>query len=205
MPYGLVTPEMKTTLAPFVRGQDVWDLGAGDMTYSEMLLKLGADHVWAVDKCEPLCEPVPPRVTYMEIYFALLCEVKPPPKMDVVLLSWPCNCWGATPGLPELVRRAETVLYLGHNLDGTCCGTEPLWDDLTQREILAHIPHERNSLIVYGEHVGRRMLVPEEIGATCGQVVSYKAAVEIANRLSGLLPYNSSSSSSSSSQSQSDS
>ena len=184
MPYGLLTPEMETALQPFVEGQDVWDLGAGDLTYTKRLLKLGADHVWAVDKCEPLSD-VPRKATYIESYFQALLE-KPPP-MNIVFLSWPFNASGAVRGLTGLVERAPTVIYLGHNLDGTCCGVGPLWDNLTQRKVLAHVPHPRNSLIVYGEHTGRRIMLPEEIGATCGQVVSFTDAVAIAKKIGDAL------------------
>lgn len=177
MPFGMLTPEMEAALRPFVEGQTVWDLGAGDLTYAQKLLELGAARVWAVDKRIPYGE-IPERITFIKGYFQNIHELGVP--ISTLFLSWPCNASMAVPGLPTLARGVETVIYLGHNLDGTCCGTWPLWHDLTHREVLAHIPHPRNSFIVYGKPCGERPLLPEEHGAASASILSYEDAREMA-------------------------
>ena len=64
----------------------------------------------------------------------------------------------------EPVRKAKRVIYLGNNMDGTVCGSPKLYKHLSRRQVLAHAPERRNTLIVYGGLLrGRqRELLPEE-------------------------------------------
>ena len=178
MPFGILTPEMEQAIASFVRGEHVWDLGSGDLAYAKTLLRLGTRHITAVDK-EQSFRKTPPQVTFLRLYFADLLSQEP--DIQTAFLSWPQNCASATPGLPRLVQRAQTVIYLGCNLGGSQCGTEPLWADLIQRDVLAHIPNRRNNLIVYGKHTGFRRLLPEEIGAISEPMLSYEDAIALAS------------------------
>jgi len=197
MSYGLLTAEMETAIEPFVRDTEVWDLGAGDLQYAHKLLDLGARVVHAVDKEYRFGEPTPalPRIKikappgvaiktrpHMKIVPAYFHEIEVPKNgIPTAFLSWPPN-WH-TPGLRGLLAAAKTVIYLGCNTGGSACGTRDLFDPLSQRKVLAHVPHSRNSLIVYGEHVGRRPLVGDEVAVFGGSEISFEAAEKIAAKV----------------------
>lgn len=175
--WGLWTTRMDHVVRPRVVGQTVWDLGAGSLVRARQILALGADHVVAVDKRSISAQFR--RVTTVESYFYRL-DV-PPDGIRVAFVGWPVNVY--VNGLADVVRCCDVVVYLGSNTGGNACGTPSLWNDLCQRTVLAHVPHRRNSLIVYGAPCGRRPLLPEEVGATCGNMVSFTEAEEIAARV----------------------
>ena len=176
MPYGELTPEMEEVLRPLVAGQVVWDLGAGSGEYAIKLLELGASRVVAVEKEYDRWPYLPPEVEWRRMYFEKLDPAEL--KDALVLLAWPPNqpLWG----LLGLLANSERVIYLGSNTSGSACGPQHMWDYLTFRTVEAHVPHHRNSLIVYGETSGRRPLLGEEVGATCGMVVGFEDAQETA-------------------------
>lgn len=161
----MITPEQTEVLRRTVAGRSVWDLGAGRCDLAvQMFTELGAVHVTAVDKvyAEMDYEAPPPGITLIGKQFH---EIEPVP-IWVAVVSWP-DYPRQTPGLVELLRWAERVVYIGSNFDGTCCGSDELWGHLTRREVLAHVPDRRNSLIVYGGvMVSSRTLLPEEYAAT---------------------------------------
>ena len=194
MANGELLPEMEPVIADIVRGMEVYDLGAGDLTYAKRLLQLGADRIVAVDK-EGFC---PSRfrgraIHAVRTYFQ---DVQVPPGgIEVAWVSWPCN--RPLPGLTRLLAASARVIYMGCNTGGSCCGELPLWDHLTRRRILAHVPHMRNSLIVYGDPLPedeRRPLVGEELAYISGEMMSFDraqaTATEVANviRAVGLGP-----------------
>ncbi len=154
MPDGLLFPEQEKALAPLLKKRVVTDFGAGDLQMARTCLRLGAKHVIAVDKA-PWGKPTK-RITVVAQYFH---QYRKP--IDVLLLSWPINHHCA--GLIEAVARAETVVYLGKNTDGSACGTPLLFSNLLVREVLVHVPHYRNTLIVYGGSREQRMPLFEEM------------------------------------------
>src|SRR6185295_6166075 len=81
-------------------------------------------------------------------------------------------------GLSELVRRANVVIYLGKNTDGTVCGGGGLWCELIQREILSYEPDPKNTLIVYGPARVGRELRGEEFAACNLERIHRYAEVE---------------------------
>ena len=175
MPFGTLTTEMVDAIRHVVQGQIVWDLGAGDLWYATELLHLGAAQVIAVDK-ERLRDGVeiPEGCTFARMGFH---HVQAPPEgFDVAFLSWPTNYMA--PGLVPLLEAARTVIYLGANTGGSACGDSRLWDHFAQRRIEVYVPCFRNSLIVYGEYCGwyERPMVGEEIGATCGVMLTFEEA-----------------------------
>ena len=177
--FGKLLGRMGEAIRPLVEGKTVWDLGAGDLLHAERLLRLGAAQVVAVDK-EPFPDIAEGRITLIN---SLFNAVEPPERgIDVAFLSWPDTHFLG--GLVQLVAAARTVIYLGKNMDGTKCGFSVLWDHLTQREVLDHWLHHKNSMLVYGGSCGRRPLFPEEVGAVCGDVLTQEQAQRIANQTS---------------------
>lgn len=159
MAYGLLTPEMGEILRPHIAGVEVWDLGAGDLVYSRRLLALGAKSVVAVDKSEM---PEDPTVKRVWAYFKDVAV--PEGGIAVALVAWPQN----TPlhGLVDILTRCRKVVYLGSNTDGNACGNTGLFSHFLSRQVLAHVPYRRNSLVVYGEMTAEsRHPLPEEWAA----------------------------------------
>ena len=158
--YGLLTPKMRDTLRTHVQGRIVWDLGAGDLGYSNLLLTLGASKVIAIDKAD--MPPGSPGIECRRGYFQDLAM--PDMDIEVVFLSWPQNntLWG----LYEILERTTNIIYLGSNTGGSACGTPALYTQLALREVIAHVPHPRNSFIVYGGRATTpRTLLAEEWAA----------------------------------------
>ena len=162
-PYGLVTPEMAEVIKAHVAGKDVWDLGAGNLVYSHHLIqRYKAERVVAVD-CAPMSKPRRKAIHLVDKPFD---QVQMPlAGVDVAFLSYPVN-WH-NPGLIRLLAQSKVVIYLGSNTGGTACGGIKLFQYLSIRPVLAHVPHHRNSLIVYGAPVDQwhRSLLPEEYAA----------------------------------------
>jgi hypothetical protein len=169
--WGTLNDTMIATLAPFVRGKVVWDLGSGpEMRHSEILLSLGAQ-VTAFDKV-PL--PFVPGVQNVQ---ALFKDIQGHP--DVAFLSWPVNNSGLDTLLP-LLAQTPVIVYLGSNTDGNACGTLAFFQEIRNRELKAHVPDRHNSLLIVGNPLLERTLTPEEIAALHGRndIMSWEEAVK---------------------------
>ena len=167
MPYGSLTSKQAEVVRTYVQGKRVTDLGAGDLFLSKAILRLGATEIDAVDRYLPV--RAPKRINRIEARFH---EWEGTP--EVAFVSWPVN-WEV--GLPAVLRRAPTVIYLGTNVGGTVCGDEHLWRYLTTREVLAYEPDPSNSLIVYGPREVERRLVGEEwAGLDHGRLYTFEEA-----------------------------
>lgn len=168
MPWGRLNDtqiqELKRLLKP---GPIVYDLGAGDLVLSRNLLEWGAREVVAVDK-EPLHLP-PSGIRTIRSLFKDLRE-----DVQWAFLSWPINHFDV--GLLNIVERAQVVIYLGSNMDGSACGFFQLFQHLTTREVLAHAPRFANTLIVYGAAKVKREPFPEERAAMSSEMINYKEA-----------------------------
>lgn len=165
---GELTPPQQATLAHWVLGKHVHDLGAGDTKLSRKLLELGAVHVTAVDKSYPASKSKPLGLDLVAAWFH---EYKAP--IEVAFLSWPTPLYLFPPaphyiqGLVDLCASAPIVAYLGSNF-GSRCGNVELWQHLGTRRVLGHVPDRRNTLIVYGSQGARipgQGLLPEEKAA----------------------------------------
>lgn len=180
MTFGHLTPHMDEVLSPFIQNKEVWDLGAGSLGYAKHLLRLGAGSVVAVDK-----EGFQPsrykghNILPVERYFA---DVQVPPEgIRVAWVSWPTN--HSLYGLLPLLMASDVVVYLGSNTSGSACGWPALYNHFHSREILAHVPHQRNTLAVYGRTIpGRGPLIGEELAALAGQFLDFEEAEEQAIR-----------------------
>jgi len=173
--FGHLTEEMHRVVESFVRGNQVWDLGAGDMGHARTLLQLGATEIVAIDK-DP--RPSEERIRVTEAYFT---EVTPPNNIQVAFVSWPSN--HQLPGLLPLLEVSEVVIYLGSNTSMDACGWVDLYEHLTRRELLAHVPYWKNSLIVCGDPLPEgdlRPATPEETAALTGVMMPFEMAVEVA-------------------------
>lgn len=156
--WGRFSEEQQRVIKPFIRGRVIYDLGCGQGHLSVAMAKLGAKRVVAVDGRCKRDRRQHPKVEHMEAYFHEFdCKV------GTALVSWPLP--GGDSDLAAIVSRVKTVIYLGCNLDGRLCGTPRFWDHVTWRSVLAHVPHKRNTLIVYGGACNKRDLLPEEQGA----------------------------------------
>jgi hypothetical protein len=179
MTYGEWTEAMTEAARSVVAGKVVYDLGAGRLGHSRRLLELGAEHVFAVDKekaSDAWWRGKP--ITFVQTYFD---NLDVPDRIEVALVAWPTN--HRLTGLIDILERCERVIYLGSNCNGDMCGWPGMWDYLHFREIEAHVPHHKNSLIIYGRHLGpkeRRPMVGEEVGATCGMFVRFDEAQRLA-------------------------
>jgi hypothetical protein len=175
MGYGVYTDEMKALVAELVRGKEVWDLGAGNLSGTRMMLRMGAARVYAVDKEDFRLECTPRNTTLLTCPFADLTLGDT--EIDVALVAWPVN--RSLPGLVSILERARTVVYLGSNVGGDACGWPGLFRYLAGRELLEEVPHRRNSLLVYGAPTEERfsgLLAVEEAAALNGALVSYEEA-----------------------------
>lgn len=199
MGYGAFNEAQRQAIRGYVRGRVVHDLGAGDLTLSRELLRLGARRVIAHDKCfnvgarskslkdvrwgwstrQKNC-PLELRQGYFQDY------VGRPPRL--ALLSWPVNYDGI--GLAELVERIPTVMYLGTNVGGSACGGDDLWEHLRRREVLTYVADRKNTLIIYGGAVKDRPPHGEELAAlsrspTGGKMWLFEEAEKFAQASAG--------------------
>jgi hypothetical protein len=145
MSYGELYDQQRVALVPYIKGTEVYDLGAGNLKLSHELIHLGASAVNAIDK-EHMPAPLVPGVKTFRKTFAAF--QKRLPDGAVVFLSWPPN--HEMPELWQLLRRAEVIIYLGKNTDGRMCGTPALFKHLLTRRLDEYVPHGNNSMIVYG-------------------------------------------------------
>ena len=160
MPYGHLNVAQLFALQPHIEGKEVHDLGCGDMALSRALVVLGAARVVAIDRREGRrFKPVKDdRVRIVNEYFHDFHE-----PVETAFVSWPPQHY--ITGLDTILKGARTVAYLGTNFDGTVCGPREMWALLVRREVLAHVPERRNTLIVYGPNEAARDLLPEEHAA----------------------------------------
>jgi hypothetical protein len=184
-----------------IRGQHVSDLGAGDLVGSLELVELGARMVSAFDR-NPMPDPPHPKIQ-PDIRHRPYSQLArwggdDPESMDhyfgrVAVLCWPApnlgdwGTWGASEGsearaLVALLNRFQTVIYLGKNTDGTACGQPELFEYLSKREVLVHLPERRNTLIVYGPNVVDRPPLGEEI-AGMGPYMTYDQSMAAEDRV----------------------
>lgn len=156
---GRLSRTQQEVVTEHVRGQTVHDFGAGDLRLSLELLALGAREVFAVDHRVPRQLPngATDRLYVVQERFEDYTLTSP-----VAFVSWPVN-WPV--GLHVLLEATPTVIYLGKNMDGTVCGYPALWQQLVVREVLAHVPEQPNTLIVYGPRRLQREQLPEERAA----------------------------------------
>lgn len=144
---------------PYVEKKVVTDLGAGNTLAAQLFLQWGAEKVVAIDK-ERLRRPEDPRV---QIVCKRFSELKKRPR-EVAFLSWPANNDETVRTLIPHLELAETIIYLGSNIEGTACGRPDLFKLFLQRELLAYEPNLANSLIILGApRRTRRRPVWEEI------------------------------------------
>jgi hypothetical protein len=171
---GQPTPEQIEIIGRHVKGREVTDLGAGDLTLSRLCVHLGAKSVIAIDKevlwNDPNSVFVAACTPEIKVYRCHFTEYRA--DIDVAVLAWPINhdC-----GLDQLVDRADVVIYLGKCTDGTMCGTPRLWYNLSCREVLSHKPDRSNTLIVYGPKRDdtRLPLLEERAGINSDRLYAY--------------------------------
>jgi hypothetical protein len=155
--YGEIDQDMRWVLEPLLDGKTVYDLGAGDLTHSHMLVELGAKAVVAVDKA-PMPTPRYPEITRAHGH---LGEVPIPEHVEVAFLCWPQTY--PMPGLLDWLDAAEVVVYIGHNFDGDHCGQPELFFYMTGRALEDEVVGRRNTMLVLRDHLAElRPMTPEE-------------------------------------------
>ena len=161
--YWSLNQRQQAIFAAVMDGRQFVEAGCGDGSLAVHALKSGAIAGFAFDK-ESTRFPRVPGLKFQVAYGAALArDLKEP--MDVLLLSYPRETDAFAADMAPLVKKAETVVYLGDNFEGFCCGGGSFWREVSQRQVLAHASSHRNSLIVYG--AGRRqpgLLLWEELG-----------------------------------------
>lgn len=154
--WGRPSPEQLEVIRKYVKGRRIRDYGCGRLFLARRLLELGARHVEGVDT-EVLSTIEPKyanRFKYLQHHFRAC-----PLSERTAFVSWPSGC---CPGLALQVRYAKMVIYLGKCTDGVWCGDSQFWDEVSRRPVLEYMPNIRNTLIVYGDGIEERTLVPEE-------------------------------------------
>lgn len=185
MPFGTLTNGMLATIQPQVVDLEVWDLGAGDLGHAHTLLGIGAMRIIAVDKSDRGGSVLStPGIEFNHAPFkdidVSLAGIR------VAFLSWPMNY--RMPGLIGLLERSERVIYLGSNTDGCACGWPDLFHHFLGRELVAHVPHKKNSLLVLGDPLDEpRASTPEEYAALSGEMMTFDRAN--LKGISRFLPY----------------
>lgn len=161
--------EFDELVKPVVFQRRVWDLGSGHRApMLQTIQRLGAAKAQLVDK-DMVIPPLVPQgfgvgVRQHLLFRELLQTIKDLKTLesnDVALIAWPPN--SGAEGLAELMSWFNHVIYIGCNSGGTACGDVDLWNHLTTREVIHYVPHQKNSLIVYGTaDYTRRPLLQEE-------------------------------------------
>jgi len=152
-------PEIRDALSFHLEDQEVWDLGCGlDLRQSNVLRRLGAKKVFAVDKDLKDLRAAMPGVVEHRSYFQDLPKGASP---RLVFMGWP-SCYNND--IEVLASRAETVIFLGQVNRSTMCGGSNLWRHLLTRELECYQYHPRNSLMVYSKGLDqlRKCRCPEE-------------------------------------------
>lgn len=162
----------------YVNKRCVWDLGAGYLGWSKKLIEYGALSVFAVDQmykddrengfneCRAWKNCAPTGVQLRALSFAEYWK-QGNTTLSVAFVSWPEAQYSKTMGLELITTRADTVIYLGKNLDGVSCGSSQFWNMQMKRKVLCYLPSRRNTLIVYGPELKQqdRPLLLEEIAS----------------------------------------
>lgn len=178
----------RRAVRPFLKGKDVYDLGAGsDLVYVADLLAFGAATVVAVDK-ERMAKPVSTKIRCEQRRFDEYPKF--PEDGDVAFVSWPVN--RSNPGLIRMLQTAPIIVYVGKNTDGTACGDRDLFELFARRELITYVPDRQNVLAVYGEirPTPRPKLTGEEFAVLeHTDMLSYTMAelLSIESRLRGLV------------------
>lgn len=141
-------------LRAVVKDQDILDLGACDLAGSDMLVELGARSVLAVDR-NRMPTPSSERIITKQCYFHQLDEVRP-----VVFASWIVN-WDVN--IDPHLEQAKFIVSISKNTDQSACGYTRMWEHLRRREVLLHLPDQRNVLTVYGPKYINRPILGEEL------------------------------------------
>jgi len=143
---GYLDVRLINLIDPYVSYKTVWDLGCGkDAPHTSLFINLFSSKIVAVDKDLDL--PNKDQITMMKSLFK---DIDPPDQIDVAFLSWPIN--HATPGLVNILEKAEVIIYVGNNVDGNQCGNKELFHHLIGREVLECCPDRTNTLMVYGRN-----------------------------------------------------
>jgi len=162
MSYGRPTDSQIREISKAIQGKHVHDLGAGDLYLSRKLLDWGASKITAIDSASDVpvqnVQNLIDRIHVIQKHF----DDIPGTNINTAFVSWPSNYVN---GILRLLKKASTIIYLGCNVNGTVCGTTELFEYLINREVLTHLPHTRNTLIIYGPGMVKRAPFYEEDAA----------------------------------------
>lgn len=158
--YGKLTTAMEHAIDSYVKGKRVFDMGAGDMTHSKQLLKMGAMDVIAIDSNFAGQKSPDKRIKQFEgNFFGYLTDGEYKSYGHcVAFISWPAN--HKMDGLLELLQPFKTIIYLGKNTDGSACAWPGFFREMMLRPVIEHVPFKRNTLIVWGEQDERLFMNP---------------------------------------------
>ena len=144
MGYAKLTKAQEALLQRVVEGKRVYDIGCGDMELTHVVARY-AKRVNAIDPNYRF-KPSTKTITFKKLTADSACKVWPS-ELPVVLLSWPLSSY--IDGVLPLLKRAETIVYIGKNTDGVACGFVEMWRYLTTRKLVVEIPASHNTMLVY--------------------------------------------------------
>jgi hypothetical protein len=148
--YFTIAKDAEVLVKAFAHNKCLLDLGGLDGTLGLKLLSLGATKVTSFDKeCveEFSTKKVHPFLEFKSGYFNELSQ-EYTSKFDGFSLSWPANA-SSLDIIPRILPSKGQLLYIGHNFDGTACGSNGLWSWLTSKHIVAHHSAISNTIILY--------------------------------------------------------
>ena len=150
------------------KNKQVLDIGAFNAALASKLIEGGARHVTTLDKEDPLFDEnrFPAEISKIVATFQEFNRSHTNKNWAVGILAWPINSDYAVRPLLPILSRCKTVIYIGSNQSGSQCGTPMLWSYLSQREVLAYLPSQTNSVVIYGSQPRQtaRLIEEEELG-----------------------------------------
>lgn len=150
--YGKLTTAMQHAMDSYVKDRRVFDFGAGDMTHAQAMLKMGAMDVVAIEKNFAGQKSPDKRIKQFEGTFLDYIQRGNDFSFEhcTAFISWPAN--HKLDGLLDLLEKFRVIMYLGKNTDGSACAWPGFFHQMYLRPVLEHVPHRRNTLIIWGEH-----------------------------------------------------
>lgn len=162
-PYAKLAPEQREALMRVVANKRVVDLGAGNLSLSIEMLRMGAAHVTAVDYVEGRHPATPAFASRLSIvrsmFHDIVDDLEP---ADIAMLSWPQNTTHDALEIVQILRKHPRVIVISKNTGGISCGCTLLYEYLASRELLAYHPRRANTLMVYGPPCAPRPMAGEE-------------------------------------------
>lgn len=148
--YWALSELQRWLLRSIIEGRKVIDVGAGDLSLSQLMVGMGAREVLAIEKEAACFRRWPESLPNIVVYRGYVAQVPAvlTAGADVIVTSWPINY--EMPGLVLLMKQVPTVVYLGVNDNVTVCGSPGFWEHVRTREVI-NAEYAEQAVLVYGK------------------------------------------------------